>query len=164
MSMFIGEALVGDGNEIAHIDLLIGDKSRPGGDGLRRRPGEPEAGLLEPAGRVSRIYLQARHGHDHQGDDQGRQSGRADVRPSPEGRRQGRQRQRRRGRSFPRPTRRIWSSSVGVFIHWEAKDNDKIYQFNYDATKLAIKRAMKGEPKIDEILAKKDTMKHPFYK
>src|SRR5512132_2236377 len=31
MSMFIGEALVGDGNEIAHIDLLIGDKNGPVG-------------------------------------------------------------------------------------------------------------------------------------
>src|SRR5262249_11701017 len=50
----------------------------------------------------------------------------------------------------------------GVFIHWEAKDDAKIYQFNYEATKLSIQRAMKGEPKIDEILAKKDTAKHPF--
>src|SRR5262249_20318760 len=31
MSMFIGEALSGDGNEIAHIDLLIGDKNGPVG-------------------------------------------------------------------------------------------------------------------------------------
>ncbi len=31
MSMFIGEGLVGDGNEIAHIDLLIGDKTGPDG-------------------------------------------------------------------------------------------------------------------------------------
>src|SRR4051812_16455844 len=31
MSMFIGEALAGDGNEIAHIDLLIGDKNGPVG-------------------------------------------------------------------------------------------------------------------------------------
>ena len=31
MSMYIGEALVGDGNEIAHIDLLIGDKNGPVG-------------------------------------------------------------------------------------------------------------------------------------
>jgi 5,6,7,8-tetrahydromethanopterin hydro-lyase len=50
----------------------------------------------------------------------------------------------------------------GVFIHWEATDDNKIYQFNYDATKLALQRAMKNEPKIDEILAKKDTTKHPF--
>src|SRR4029079_18345707 len=31
MSMFIGEALVGDGNEIAHVDLLIGSKDGPVG-------------------------------------------------------------------------------------------------------------------------------------
>src|SRR3954451_25421962 len=31
MSMYIGVALVGEGNEIAHIDLLIGDKDRPVG-------------------------------------------------------------------------------------------------------------------------------------
>ena len=31
MSFYVGEALSGDGNEIAHIDLLIGDKSGPVG-------------------------------------------------------------------------------------------------------------------------------------
>src|SRR5918911_3924274 len=31
MSMYIGEALAGEGNEIAHIDLLIGDKDGPVG-------------------------------------------------------------------------------------------------------------------------------------
>src|SRR4026207_1903575 len=31
MSMYVGEALCGDGNEVAHIDLLIGDKSGPVG-------------------------------------------------------------------------------------------------------------------------------------
>src|SRR5689334_7985370 len=31
MSVFIGEALVGEGNEVAHIDLLIGDKTGPDG-------------------------------------------------------------------------------------------------------------------------------------
>ena len=31
MSMYIGEALAGEGNEIAHIDLLIGSKDGPVG-------------------------------------------------------------------------------------------------------------------------------------
>src|ERR1700730_8491200 len=31
MSMYIGEALAGDGNEIAHIDLMIGSKDGPVG-------------------------------------------------------------------------------------------------------------------------------------
>jgi hypothetical protein len=31
MSMYVGEALAGEGNEVAHIDLLIGDKEEPVG-------------------------------------------------------------------------------------------------------------------------------------
>src|SRR5207237_2371630 len=31
MSMYVGEALVGEGSEVAHIDLLIGDKAGPVG-------------------------------------------------------------------------------------------------------------------------------------
>src|SRR2546430_10548151 len=31
MSMYVGEALVGEGNEVAHIDLLIGNKDGPVG-------------------------------------------------------------------------------------------------------------------------------------
>ncbi len=50
----------------------------------------------------------------------------------------------------------------GVFIHWQATDDNKIYQYNYEATKLAIKNAMTGEPKLADITAKKDTVKHPF--
>ena len=31
MSMLVGEALVGEGNEVSHIDLLIGSKDGPVG-------------------------------------------------------------------------------------------------------------------------------------
>jgi 5,6,7,8-tetrahydromethanopterin hydro-lyase len=51
---------------------------------------------------------------------------------------------------------------VGVFIHWEAADDKKIQDFNYRATKESIKRAVAGEPKAKDVLAKKDTVKHPF--
>ena len=50
----------------------------------------------------------------------------------------------------------------GVFIHKAAKDDTKIYEYNYTATKEAIARAMKNEPPIAEITSKKDTAKHPF--
>jgi len=49
----------------------------------------------------------------------------------------------------------------GVFIHWAAADDTKIYQYNYEATKLAIKGAMAGTPMIEEVLKRKDE-KHPF--
>jgi 5,6,7,8-tetrahydromethanopterin hydro-lyase len=51
---------------------------------------------------------------------------------------------------------------VSVFIHWDAKDKQKIYDYNYEATKLAIERAMKREPSVDEALARKEKAKHPF--
>lgn len=52
----------------------------------------------------------------------------------------------------------------GVFIHPAAEDDEKIYQYNYEATKIAIKRAINEEPSINEILDKKDSAEHPFYK
>jgi 5,6,7,8-tetrahydromethanopterin hydro-lyase len=50
----------------------------------------------------------------------------------------------------------------GVFIHPEAADDRKIYDYNYKATKEALKGAMTGKPTIDEILAGKDKAAHPF--
>jgi 5,6,7,8-tetrahydromethanopterin hydro-lyase len=50
----------------------------------------------------------------------------------------------------------------GVFIHWEAQDDKKIYQFNYEATKLAIANAMHGKPTADEMIAGKEKAVHPF--
>ena len=51
---------------------------------------------------------------------------------------------------------------VGVFIHWEAKDDNKIYAFNHQAVKESIKRAVAGEPKARDVLAKRESVKHPF--
>ena len=51
---------------------------------------------------------------------------------------------------------------VGVFIHWDAADDAKIQEYNYRATKESIARAVKGEPKASEVVAKRDQVKHPF--
>ncbi|CAA9891422.1 5,6,7,8-tetrahydromethanopterin hydro-lyase [Candidatus Methylobacter favarea] len=52
--------------------------------------------------------------------------------------------------------------TVGVFIHWQAEDDGKIEKFNYEATKEALKRAVAGSPAAAEVVAKKGTAKHPF--
>ena len=52
--------------------------------------------------------------------------------------------------------------SVGVFIHWLAEDDAKIQDYNYEATKLSIKRAVAGEPKASEVLSKRGSADHPF--
>ncbi|MFO1089551.1 MAG: formaldehyde-activating enzyme [Hyphomicrobiales bacterium] len=51
---------------------------------------------------------------------------------------------------------------VGVFIHWEAEDDKKIQDFNYRATKEALARAVAGEPKAADVTKKRDSVKHPF--
>ena len=51
--------------------------------------------------------------------------------------------------------------SVGVFIHWLAED-DKIQEYNYQATKESIERAVSGEPKADDVVSQKDSAEHPF--
>jgi len=51
---------------------------------------------------------------------------------------------------------------VGVFIHWEAEDDNKIQDFNYEATKMALKNAVAGAPKASEVVAKKGSTEHPF--
>ncbi|MDP1646266.1 MAG: formaldehyde-activating enzyme [Thiobacillus sp.] len=51
---------------------------------------------------------------------------------------------------------------VGVFIHWEAEDDAKIQDYNYAATKESIKRAIAGEPKAADVVAKKAKAGHPF--
>lgn len=50
----------------------------------------------------------------------------------------------------------------GVFIHWEATDDKKIQDYNYRAVKEAIARAVAGDPKPAEVVAKRDQVKHPF--
>ena len=51
---------------------------------------------------------------------------------------------------------------VGVFIHWEAEDDAKIQDYNYRATKEAIQRAVAGTPTAAEATAQRDQVKHPF--
>jgi 5,6,7,8-tetrahydromethanopterin hydro-lyase len=51
---------------------------------------------------------------------------------------------------------------VGVFIHWLADDDKKIQEFNYQATKEALKRAVKREPTAKDVVDQKSKVSHPF--
>ena len=162
MSMFIGEALVGEGNEIAHIDLLIGPKTGPVGTAFANALAGQSRGhsnllavlapnlICKPATvLITKVTIQgAKQAVQMFGPAQAAvakavaDSVAAGV--------------------ISKAQAEEFVIVCGVFIHWEAADDKKIYDFNYEATKRAIQSAMKGEPKIDEILAKKDTAKHPF--
>ncbi len=51
---------------------------------------------------------------------------------------------------------------VGVFIHWQAEDDQKIQDYNYQATKESIARAVAGTPTASEVVSQKDAAAHPF--
>src|SRR5262245_24498802 len=51
---------------------------------------------------------------------------------------------------------------AGVFIHWEADNDAKIQAYNYQATREAIQRAVEGKPTAAEATAQRDSVKHPF--
>ena len=163
MAMFIGEALSGDGNEISHIDLLIGDKAGPVGVAFANALANQSAGhssllavvspniVCKPATvMITKVTIKgAKQAVQMFGPAQAAVA-RAVVDSVAEG-------------VIPKDKADEYVIVCGVFIHWEAADNAKIYKYNYDATKLAIARAMRNEPKIDEIISKKDTA-HPFEK
>src|SRR5262245_14895996 len=162
MSMFIGEALAGGGNEVAHIDLLIGSKDGPVGVAFANALANQSRGhsnllaVLEPnlickpaTVLITKVSIKGANQAVQMFGPAQAAVAKAVADSVAEG-------------VIPKSEAENLVIVCGVFIHWEAKDNPKIYQYNYEATKTAIKNAMRGEPKIDEITAKKDTAKHPF--
>ncbi len=158
----IGEALIGDGNELAHVDLTIGEKEGPVGTAfassltnlsvghtplitvirpnLMTKPAtliipKVTVGNIEDANKVFGPAQTA--------------VGRAIADAVEEG-------------IIPKDKADDLVIMVSVFIHPEAKDYRKIYQYNYGATKLALRRAMTGYPDIDKVLAEKDRGTHPI--
>ncbi|HET6575003.1 MAG TPA: formaldehyde-activating enzyme [Fimbriiglobus sp.] len=161
MAMFIGEGLVGDGNEIAHIDLLIGDKTGPVGTAFANALANQSHGhtnllavvtpnlICKPATvLITKVTIKGLGQAVQMFGPAQSAVARAVVDSVVEG-------------VIPKSEADNYVIVCGVFIHPQAKDDVKIYDYNYEATKLAIKCAMRGEPKIDEIIAKKGS-KHPF--
>ena len=52
--------------------------------------------------------------------------------------------------------------SVGVFIHWDAADDKKIHDYNYQAVKESIERAVNGKPTPAEVVAQRELGEAPF--
>ena len=158
----IGESLVGEGNEVAHVDLIIGDKNGPVGQAFANglttlsaghtpllaviRPNLPPKPhtLIVPKVTVKNM------------EDTGKIFGPAQAAvakaiadASEE-------------EMIPSSKLDEWVIICSVFIHPQAKDYRKIYQYNYGATRMALQRALKKYPTIDKINYDKDRAKHPI--
>ena len=160
--MHIGEALVGEGNEVAHIDLLIGPKDGPVGSAFSHALSQQSQGhsnllaVLEPnlpvkpaTVMITKVTIKgAKQAVQMFGPAQF-----AVAKAVAECVSNG---------TIPKDQADNWVIVCGVFIHWEAEDDKKIYEYNYEATKLSIERALKNYPSADDVVAGKDTAKHPF--
>ena len=162
MSMFIGEALDGEGNEIAHIDLLIGSKDGPVGTAFANalaRQSEGHSNLLavltpnvavKPATvMITKVTIKgAKQAVQMFGPAQAGVA-KAVADSVADG-------------VIPEKDAENLVIVCGVFIHWQAADDKKIYDYNYQATMDAIANAMHGKPSVDEMLAGKEKAAHPF--
>ena len=161
-TMLIGEALVGEGNEIAHIDLLIGLKSGPVGVAFANALANQSAGhsnllavltpnlLVKPATvLITKVTIKGMKQAVQMFGPAQYAVAKAVADCLADG-------------TLPADKAEDLVIVCGVFIHPAAEDNAKILKFNHEATVLAIKSAMKGTPNAAEVIAKKDTAKHPF--
>lgn len=159
--MMVGECLYGDGNELAHIDVLIGPKNGPVGTAFAvalvnqsqghtsllslitpNLPAKPDTIMnnkvtIKGAKQAEQMFGPAQAAVARAVVD----SVKAGV--------------------IPKSQVDDLCIVVGVFIHWDAADNKKIFDYNYTATKEAIKRAYAGSPSVDEVIAQEASARHP---
>jgi 5,6,7,8-tetrahydromethanopterin hydro-lyase len=161
-SLMVGESLVGDGNEVAHIDLLIGSKDGPVGEAFASAllnqkeghtnllavvapnlPAKPDTLMANKVTIKGAIQAVQMFGPAQAA------VARAVVDSVREG-------------VIPENQVDDICVVVGVFIHWDATDDKKIFDFNYQATKESIARAMSGEPTVQTVLDAAADARHPF--
>ena len=158
----IGEALVGEGDEVAHIDLLIGDKSGPVGLAFANSLTQLSAGHT-PLLAVIRPNLPPKP-HTvivpkvtvKNLEDAGKIFGPAQsavAKAVADAVEDG---------IIPLEVVDDWVVIASVFVHPKAKDERRIYQYNYSATKLSLSRALESYPPLDKIMYDKDRARHPL--
>jgi bifunctional enzyme Fae/Hps len=158
----IGEALVGEGNEVAHIDLLIGDKDGPVGEAFAAGLSNLSAGhtpllaVIRPNLPPKPHTLLVPKVTVKNAEDVGKIFGPAQAAVAKavadaveEG-------------AIPKDKVDDWVIVCSVFVHPQASDYRKIYHYNYGATKMALKRALSKYPTLEKVLYDKDRAKHPI--
>jgi len=160
--LLVGESLVGDGNEVAHIDLLIGPRGSAAEtafanaltnnkDGFTSLLAVVAPNLLTKPATVmfNKVTIKgAKQAVQMFGPAQ-RGVAMAVADSVEDG-------------TIPADEADNLFVCVGVFIHWLAEDDKKIQDYNYQAVRESIKRAVSGSPTAAEVVAKKGSAAHPF--
>ena len=161
-TMSVGESLVGEGAEVAHIDLLVGDKSGPVGTAfagalLNQKEGHTNLLAVVAPNLPAKPDTIMANKVTIKGEAQvGQMFGPAQAavaRAVVDSVRDG---------VIPEQEADSLCIIVGVFIHWEATDDKKIFDYNYQATRESIERALKGEPSVSAVADSAEAARHPF--
>ena len=150
--MMVGESLVGEGNEVAHIDLIIGPRGSPvesafanaltnNKDGFTSLLAVVAPNLLTKPATVmfNKVTIKgAKQAVQMFGPAQ-----RAVAMAVADSVQDG---------TIPAAEADNLFICVGVFIHWLAEDDKKIQEYNYQAVKESIKRAVAGTPTAAEVV------------
>jgi 5,6,7,8-tetrahydromethanopterin hydro-lyase len=158
----VGESLVGDGNEVAHIDLLMGPRGSAAETAFARCLTNNKDGftallavvapnlLVKPATVMfNKVTIKSAKQAVQMFGPAQHAVAMAVADSVAEG-------------VIPLDQADNLFICVGVFIHWEAADDKKIQDYNYRATKESIARAVRGEPKSASVTAQRNQVKHPF--
>lgn len=161
-TLLVGEALVGEGNEIAHIDLMIGTKTGPVGVAFANALSNQSAGhtnllavlapnqAIKPATvMITKVTIKGLKQAVQMFGPAQKAVAKAVADSVAAG-------------TIPAAKAEDLVIVCGVFIHPAAADDAKIEKYNYEATKLAIENAMTGKPSAAEMVSGKDAAKHPF--
>lgn len=162
MQFYIGESLKGDGNEVAHIDLMIGSKDGPVGTAFANALATQSEGhtnllaVLEPnlptkpsTVMVTKVTMKSMKQVMQMFGPAQAAVAKAVADAVGEG-------------IIPKDQTENLVCVCGVFIHPAAEDEEKIYNYNYEAVKESLANAMGSKPTADDVLAKKDAAAHPF--
>jgi 5,6,7,8-tetrahydromethanopterin hydro-lyase len=158
----VGESLVGDGNEVAHIDLLIGSKGGPVGQAFAAaltNQKEGHTNLLAvvapnlPAKPETIMANKVTIKGEKQAVQMFGPAQAAVARAVVDSVREG---------VISQDQVDDLCLIVGVFIHWDATDDKRIFDFNYQATKESIASALSGEPTVQQVLDGAAEARHPF--
>ena len=161
-TMSVGESLVGEGAEVAHIDLLVGDKSGPVGAAfagalLNQKEGHTNLLAVVAPNLPAKPDTIMANKVTIKGEAQvGQMFGPAQAavaRAVVDSVRDG---------VIPEQEADSLCIIVGVFIHWQAQDDKKIFDWNYQATKESIARALANEPSVSTVLGSSEAARHPF--
>jgi 5,6,7,8-tetrahydromethanopterin hydro-lyase len=161
-AFMVGESLVGDGNEVAHVDLLIGSKNGPVGEAFA------EALINEKEGHTNLLAVVA---PNLPAKPDTIISNKVTIKGAKQAVQMFGPAQAAVARAVVDSVREGVISEgdvedmciiAGVFIHWDAEDDKKIFDFNYQATKESIARALGNQPSVSDILSSSEAARHPF--